>query len=180
LRTRLCGCPRTGTDKGQGLGLQLPMRTVTPVTWLKCINTAGGYFTPQCKSATRDSGALRHSRFVCQTVKDKNSKVYFLKYRTFLLYFTALKRGFKQRRQYNSSYETEMFKCLSVTGEGGGGGEVMVYQLNTDSVCSHQLTPRKRAFLDKIDIFPSFHATQWIIIAPSSPPLEPILRPINP
>jgi len=38
-----------------------------------------------------------------------------MKYRTLLPYVTALKRGFKQGRQYNSSYETEMFKCLSVT-----------------------------------------------------------------
>ena len=56
----------------------------------------------------------------------------------------------------------------------------MAYQLNIDTVCSHQLTPQKRALRDKlIDIFPSFHATQWIITAFSSPPLEPILRHIN-
>jgi hypothetical protein len=95
-----------------GLGLQLPMRKVTPVTWLKCNNTARSYFIPQCKSATRDSIALRHSRSVCQSELNDKIKAYFMKYRTFLLYSTALKRGFKQWRQYNSSYETEIFKCL--------------------------------------------------------------------
>jgi len=40
-------------------------------------------------------------------------------------------------------------------------------------VCSHQLTPRKRALLEEqIDIFPSFHAIRWIITAFSSPPLR--------
>ena len=59
-----CGCPRTGTDKGQGLGQQLPIRTVTPVTWLKCSNTARSCFVPQCKSAIRDSITLRHYPFL--------------------------------------------------------------------------------------------------------------------
>jgi hypothetical protein len=56
----------------------------------------------------------------------------------------------------------------------------MVYHLHTDSVCQHQLTPRKRAPLDElIDVFPCVHATQWIITVFSSPPLDPILRHIN-